>query len=262
MSVKVTNAVWVHSQARKTDLLVLLALADNADEDRWIAWPSVATIARKARVGERTAQRALRRLEEQGEVSVVKPGGRTSEGNRATVYRIELEGRQSGTPGVSAASAGGDSGSRNGVAPVTPQPSRNRQEPSGVEGIFAEWVTATGRDEARTKLTPDRRRRISKALASHGLDDCLAAVQNIGQDPWARGDNERGRRFDDIEHALGTAERIERWRDWEPPKAKGAGVVPASGMCRNCNRRPRITGSTHCGPCRDELEAKLTGAAA
>lgn len=79
--------------------------------------------------------------------------------------------------------------------------------------VFDEWMAATERDPARTKLTPDRRRRIDKALDSHGLDDCLAAVRHIGADGWARGANDRGRRFDDIEHALGSAERIERWRD-------------------------------------------------
>lgn len=43
-------------------------------------------------------------------------------------------------------------------------------------------------------------------------------------------------------------------------KQGGAGVVPAAGMCRECNRRPRVTGSAYCTSCRDELEAKLTGA--
>lgn len=82
--------------------------------------------------------------------------------------------------------------------------------------IFSAWVEATGRDPGKTKLTADRRRRIELAIRSHGSEDCLAAVRNIGKDGWARGDNDRGRRFDDIEHALGKAERIERWRDWTP----------------------------------------------
>lgn len=89
---------------------------------------------------------------------------------------------------------------------------RSRQ----VVEVFDEWVAATERAPGRTRLTPDRRRRIDKAIASHGLDDCLAAVRHIGADSWARGANDRGRRFDDIAHALGSTERLERWRDQQP----------------------------------------------
>jgi hypothetical protein len=88
-----------------------------------------------------------------------------------------------------------------------------------VDQVFGTWVTATERDASKTKLTPDRRRRIERAIGSHGLDDCLAAVRHIGADDWARGKNDRGRRFDDIKHALGDAERIERWRDRTPRAA-------------------------------------------
>lgn len=85
-----------------------------------------------------------------------------------------------------------------------------------VRQVFDAWVAATKRDAARTKLTPDRRRRIEKALTSHGLNDCMAAVEHIGADAWAGGQNERQRPFNDIEHALGNSERIERWRDQQP----------------------------------------------
>lgn len=86
-----------------------------------------------------------------------------------------------------------------------------------VRRVFDQWVIATKRSAAKTKITADRQRRIKVALKSHGVDDCLAAVTNIGQDPWAMGHNDRGRPFNDIEHALGDAARIERWRDWKPP---------------------------------------------
>lgn len=60
-----------------------------------------------------------------------------------------------------------------------------------------------------------------QALKSHGLADCLAAVRNIGADPWAGGANDRGKPFNGIEHALGSAERIERWRDAVPVPLRG-----------------------------------------
>jgi hypothetical protein len=97
---------------------------------------------------------------------------------------------------------------------------RRRLQAEQVQRVFDEWVAATERDPARTKLTDDRRRRIVKALKSHGVDDCVAAVRHIGADKHgdrcARNGYGRGQRYDDIEHALGDTERIERWRDATP----------------------------------------------
>jgi hypothetical protein len=102
---------------------------------------------------------------------------------------------------------------------------RRRASPApspDVEQVFAAWVAATDRDRTRTQLTSQRRRQIERALASHGLDDCLAAVRNIGADEWARGANDRGQRYDDVKHALGSAERLERWRDRRQPAPHGS----------------------------------------
>lgn len=92
--------------------------------------------------------------------------------------------------------------------------------PSEVETVFEEWVRATERDPARIKLTPDRRRVIRAALKRHGLAMCVTAVRNIGEDEWARGANDRGRRFDDVEHALSTAKRTEHWSERTGEKVK------------------------------------------
>jgi hypothetical protein len=87
MSVRVLTWVWDHSASQGTDRLVLLALADSAD-DSGSCWPSMLTISRKAKVSERTARRAIRTLEDAGEVRSVRGGGMTS--NR---YRIMLDPR-------------------------------------------------------------------------------------------------------------------------------------------------------------------------
>lgn len=87
MSVRVITWVWDHSVSSGTDRLVMLALADNAD-DRGACWPSMLTIARKARISERTARRSVRTLEELGELVSVRGGGMAS--NR---YRINLDPR-------------------------------------------------------------------------------------------------------------------------------------------------------------------------
>lgn len=68
MSVHVTSWVLRNSPATLGDRLVLLVLADKADEDGTNAWPSVATIANEARLSERQAQRCLRNLEQIGQI--------------------------------------------------------------------------------------------------------------------------------------------------------------------------------------------------
>lgn len=61
MSLQAYNAVWQSSSARGTDLLVLLALADFADESGW-SHPSIDGLAKKARISQRAVQDRLRAL--------------------------------------------------------------------------------------------------------------------------------------------------------------------------------------------------------
>lgn len=69
------SRVWEHSGQRGGALLILLALADFADDDGY-AWPAVPTLATKARMTERNARYALRSLEADGEITTVRGGGR------------------------------------------------------------------------------------------------------------------------------------------------------------------------------------------
>lgn len=83
MSVSASAWVWANSQAKGTARLVLLALADQAD-DNGRCYPSVAYIARKCRIAVRTAHDALETLTVLGEVvREPRPG-------HSTVYRLAL----------------------------------------------------------------------------------------------------------------------------------------------------------------------------
>lgn len=72
------------SIANKADHLVLLVMCWHANEDGF-AWPSVPTIAREARLGQRSVYYSLRRLVAAGVLVVAeqKPG-------RSTRYRVHL----------------------------------------------------------------------------------------------------------------------------------------------------------------------------
>jgi hypothetical protein len=83
VSVHVISWVLHQSKARLGDRLVLLMLADKANDDGTGAWPSVRTIAREARMSVRAVQYSLRRLEAAG--AIVATG---SSGHGTTVYTV------------------------------------------------------------------------------------------------------------------------------------------------------------------------------
>lgn len=106
--------VWEHSKQEGGALLVLLALADYCN-DRGESYPSIKTLARKSRLGERQTQRVVQQLEEAGEIAVLKNGGP----NGVNIYRINKGGDKM---------SGVTSPQREGESPMSPKPSL---EPSG-----------------------------------------------------------------------------------------------------------------------------------
>jgi hypothetical protein len=85
MSISLTNAVWKHSKQKSGALIVLLAIADYAN-DEGNAWPSVSTLARKVRMSKRNVQRWLSTLQRDGELRVLRNQGRCS----VNIYKICL----------------------------------------------------------------------------------------------------------------------------------------------------------------------------
>ena len=77
--------VWAHSKHGGTELLLMLAIADFADDDG-NAYPAVGTLAEKCRMSSRNANHLLATLRESGELEI-----RLNEGPRGTNrYRIAL----------------------------------------------------------------------------------------------------------------------------------------------------------------------------
>ncbi len=86
MSIHQMNAVWRYSKNKGSKLLLLLAIADNADDDG-VAFPGVDYLAKKIRMSERHVTRMIRELGDTNELAVVWGGGR---GN-ANLYYILLD---------------------------------------------------------------------------------------------------------------------------------------------------------------------------
>lgn len=81
MSIEITRAVWEDANFSQTALLVLLALADHANDDG-VCWPSVARLATRVRTSERHVQRILGNLEQAGWLT------RDERPGRSTVFRV------------------------------------------------------------------------------------------------------------------------------------------------------------------------------
>lgn len=81
MSIAVMTNVWERSPSTGNELVVLLALADSADDDGK-CWPSVQRLAAKARVHRATVFRLLASLRDSGEIDVERRLG------QASVYRL------------------------------------------------------------------------------------------------------------------------------------------------------------------------------
>lgn len=90
MSIKIMSHVWEHSKQKGTELLLLLALADMADE-AGDSFPSADYLAKKTRVNVRSVQRAVKKLVDDGELIVFeKQGMKNRSGQMTNLYRIVI----------------------------------------------------------------------------------------------------------------------------------------------------------------------------
>lgn len=129
MSIEVMSRVWKYGPDDKGELLVMLALADFAN-DQGECWPSIGRVAEKARMSERGVQKIVARLVEEG-LLVVHPNAGKKGTNLYVVMPPEGVNGVRGEPG-SPRTPGpkGVNGVRPGGEPGSPEPSKNHQEPS------------------------------------------------------------------------------------------------------------------------------------
>lgn len=133
MSIKVQSHVWEHSPAKGGELLILLAIADFAD-DTGIAWPSIDTLAQKARLSTRQTQYNVRALIAGGQIAVEENAGPHGTHRYRVLGVQSLQGAK--TARVQSATQRGAISDTGGVQPIAPEPSvepsKNRHSSSPV----------------------------------------------------------------------------------------------------------------------------------
>lgn len=217
LSVQALTWVFDHSEATLGDRLVMLVIADHARADGTGAWPSVETIAREAKVSERTVTRSFARLVELGEI--VERGK-----SRAGTKVWDLP-----KMGVTSATERGDNLSVEGGQDVT----RSVLEPSvetpltplrgDVQQVYDHWRTARKRTRAAyATCSSARRRKIEQRLREFTVAELVAAIDAVALDDW----KDRPK-HDDLTVIFRSREQVERFLELADTTPGGGKRVPA-----------------------------------
>lgn len=185
MSIKVMSWVWENGPNDPTERLVLLALADFAD-DHGSCYPSMIGIGQKACVTERGARGIVRRLEADGWLKVAIGGGRGGKSQ----YQILM--RKPGTTNPETETRNEENPERDDTKPGTSlhktrnqrsaEPSRTIKEPSdSVCAVLCEVLSKETADAfiahrkaMKSKLTDQAARLIVKRLRGIPNPDAVA----------------------------------------------------------------------------------------
>lgn len=242
MSVRASDRVWSHSKRTGSELLMLLAIADFAD-DAGNAFPSVPTLAAKCRMTTRNVNHILVVLQDCGELEV-----RRNAGPRGTnLYRITLcPSAQSAvplapeadfTPEVHFSPEAGftpeacftlkpvshtpEAGFPKPLKPASDEPSLNRQEPS-VGTRARKSKTAAPRTLLPTDFGISDQVRAWAISKGYGrLEEHLEAFKLKAE--------AKGYVYSDWDAALKTAIRD----DWAGQRKSGTDASPARQACRD-----------------------------
>ena len=94
---------------------------------------------------------------------------------------------------------------------------------SQVREVFDHWVSKLGKDPQRTKLTADRRRKVQARLRDgYGVERLKRAVDGLASSSFHLGENDQGRRYDDISLVCRNGEKVEQFEAMvDGPKPAG-----------------------------------------
>lgn len=147
--------VWAYADCKGSELLVLLALADFSDDNGENIYPSMTTLAKKARLSESQARRVVQNLVKLGLLEIIEEGGWNGGRNLSNSYRILVEGlRERGSnltpPPLHPRDHGGSTGARDVVAPTRDDPSSKHLSKPPLE----KKRPSTGRKQSRSYTDP------------------------------------------------------------------------------------------------------------
>lgn len=88
-----------------------------------------------------------------------------------------------------------------------------RERPTATIEVFDYWVDKTRRSPKLVKLTPERRRAIEARLRTFSVADIKGAIDYVAKSTWHQGENDAGKRYDDIITICRNDTRLETYRN-------------------------------------------------
>lgn len=257
MSVHVLSWVLKHSPAQSNDRLCLICLANYAD-DSGLAWPGLERIAwEMGQVSVRTAQRALRSLEDAERIVTIAngaPDSRIRKDRKPNAYRV-LRGDAVVAPWANGLTDQAPRGDRSGTNGVTPVVTQTVIEPSEEKTLLPDGSDAPIFEKDFWPAYPARNgRKVGKAAArtkwsrlspAHRAEAVAAAA--VYASAVARSDTIPR----DAERFL--ANRY--WQDWlspdAPPTVAPSPYAHGERSCTDCDDRRFVLpdGATEVVPC-------------
>lgn len=185
MSAEAVTVVLHHSRSEGTHKLVLWGIANHHSDAG--AWPSIATLAKYAKVSERRVQQIIRDLERMEEILIVEQGGYGQNQYKTNRYYIMLQcpedcdGSLNHRTGVKSGAGRGEIQSHSGVKPVSPEPNKepNKNLYAHEQEMFDEFWNAYPRKLDKGKAF----RAFRSALKRATFEDILAGVIAYRNDP-------------------------------------------------------------------------------
>lgn len=180
MSVAMMSLVWKCAPYSGNSLLVLLALADWSN-DEGACWPSMASIAAKARIEKRSAQRIVRNLVSNGYLNIEDRAGKKGQ----HCYYIQTEGMTKCHPLEATLPTQGMTEQSKEMTPASSDPSKEPSveltailEPPYRSKEFLEALHdwEQHKKEIRDPLRPMGRKKLYKQLTAMGEQRAIVAI--------------------------------------------------------------------------------------
>ena len=186
MSIKVMSAVWEREDLDASERLVMLSLADHADDDG-VCYPSIARLCKRTSMSDRGVQKILSRLQERGFLRVEIGAGRSGS-NRYHVNSTPEPGSPPNHVHPRTEFTAPPNRVRLTPEPRSPKPSRTIIEPSDSNNARAvsELLEIYATPQAVASFMAYRRKSKGKALtltAAKRLANNLRAIAERGGDP-------------------------------------------------------------------------------
>lgn len=193
MSIRIMTHVWEHQGVTPTQKLVLLALADWAN-DEGLCWPSIEKLCKKSCLSRRAVQTAIKSLSDIGLLIQEQLNGRGCK-YWLKIGVQEMHGCSKSTSEVQEMHTRGAAGAPN-TSYTHQDTSIDTQSDDGltVDEVVNAWNNlAKDRDLPKVlKITPARRKQIQARIREYDHDDWSTALTAIYKSKFLCGDNDRG----------------------------------------------------------------------